>query len=124
MTADSAKTTPDRYRRRVKRIGLGLMFAFYMVVPIPIRLVGGSIGFDVVFLWTFGWIGLLLCGGACLLWWRIVDAHAKRITPSNVLWTVLVLLPVILIGGRAVYRSWPSVRVERVLYNVADSPRR
>ena len=116
------ETTQNRYRRRVKRIGLGLLFVLYMVVPIPIMIAGGSAGFDVVFLWMFGWISLLLWIGVCLLWWRIVDVHVKRITPSRKVWSTLVLLPVILIGGRAVYRSWPTVRAACILYNADLAP--
>lgn len=118
----SVAVTPKHYRQCVKGIALGLLLVLYMVVPVPIRLMGGSAGFDVVFRWTFGWISLLLWIGVCLLWWRIVDVQAKWIAPNKAVWSVLVLLPVILIGGRAVYRSWPSVRAARVLYNADLAP--
>ncbi|UCD52599.1 MAG: hypothetical protein JSW27_08170 [Phycisphaerales bacterium] len=64
-----------RYRRRVKCMGLVLLFLVHMVVRVPIRRAGGSAGLDVGF------------------------------------------LPVVLIGGRAVYRSWPSVRAACILRN-------
>jgi len=120
----NAETRQGRYRRWVKRFGLVLLFVLYIVVPIPIRVAGGSPaeGLDVGFLLLFGWIGLLFWIGACLLWWRIVDVQAKWIAPNKTIRSALILLPVVLIGGRAVYRSWPSVRAERVLYNADLAP--
>jgi len=112
----------DRYRRIVKVLGLGLLFVLYVVAPIPIRIMGGSAGFDVVFLLLFGWVGLLFWTGACVLWWRIVDVHAHRITPSRRVWGALVLLPILLIGSLAVYDSWPSVRAACILRNAELAP--
>jgi len=112
----------DRHRRIVKILSLGLLFVVYIVAPIPLRVMGGSAGFDVVFLLLFGWVGLLFWTGACALWWRIIDVYVHRITASRRVWIALVLLPVLLIGSRAVYRSWPSVRAACILRNAELAP--
>ena len=112
----------DRYRRIVKIVGLGLLFVVYIVVPIPIRIMGGSAGFDVVFLLLFGWVGLLFWTGVCVLWWRVMECLLKLMIADKRLWGLLMLLPVVLIGGRAIYRSWPSVRAACVLYNAELAP--
>jgi len=112
-----AATQGERYWRVVRGLGLGMLFLFYMILPIPIRVAGGSAGFDVVFLWAFGWIGLFFWSGVCLLWSRIVEVHARKITSNRAVWSTLVLLPVVVIGAYAIHESLPSVRAACVLDN-------
>lgn len=105
--------TPECYGRRVKCISLGLLFVLQTVIPVVMRTVGGTpwgwIGAGVI----SGPIGFLFWATLCFCWWGIIG----QMTSDKVTWSVLVLLPVALIGGRAIYRDWPTVRAARILYN-------
>jgi len=77
----SLDTAEKRYRRRVSLVGPGLLIVLYMILRVPVRVLEGSAGFDGVFRWMFGWIGLGFWLGARLLWWRIVST--KTIPSSS-----------------------------------------
>jgi len=51
-----------------------------------------------------------------------VDVQAKWLAPTKGVRTALVLLSVLLIGGHAVYRSWPSVQAARIVRNAGLAP--
>lgn len=50
----SLDTAEKRFCRRVRLVGSGLLFVLYMVLAVPIRVLGGSAGSRVVFLWMLG----------------------------------------------------------------------
>ncbi|MHC4517037.1 MAG: hypothetical protein ACYTAS_00470 [Planctomycetota bacterium] len=111
------ETKKHRYQLTVKVMGLGLLFVLQTVMPVVMRTLGGTpwgwIGGGVI----SGPIGFLFWTTLCLCWWRMMKLPPKWMTLDNITWSALVLLPVVLIGGRAIYRSWPSVRAARILAN-------
>ncbi len=116
------ETTGSRFVGRVSIAGVGLLCLLYIVVPMMIWRATGT---------PWGWIsGCIITGPfiflfwllVCRLWWLMLKRRALRIRMSKGKLAVLALLPVVLIGGWAVYREWPSVRAAHILASARLAP--
>lgn len=111
------KMTQNRYLGCLIAAGLVLFLLLNLVVPMMIWRATGT---------PSGWVaGRLITGPfvllfwlwVCSLWWRWLDRRTGRMNLGRGVPGVLMLLPVILIGGRAIYGARPSVRVAGILAN-------
>lgn len=114
--------TQNRYLGGLFVAGLALFAVLYLAVPMMIwRATGTPSGWVAGRLIT-GPFAFLLWTWACCLWWQMLKRRANRTSMSKGTLPVLTLLPVILIGARAIYRSWPSVRAANILANAQLAP--
>jgi len=117
MTADdpSVEMTQNRYRGWLIAAGLVLFLLLYLAVPMMIWRATGTPSGRVAGRLITGPFALLLWLWVCCLWWRWLERRAGRMNLGRGVLGVLTLLPVILIGGRAIYCARPSVRAAGIL---------
>jgi hypothetical protein len=116
------KKTLNRYLRMLQVIGLVLLVLFYVVIPMKIWTVTGTPSGAVAGRLMSGPIAFLFWMVVCCFSWRMVERRAKRKKMDKVMLAVWMLLPVVLIGGRAIYLAWPSVRAANILDNAELAP--
>ncbi|MDY0356862.1 MAG: hypothetical protein RBR19_13350 [Sedimentisphaerales bacterium] len=109
------KMPQNRYLGCLIVAGLVLFFVLYLAVPLMIWRATGTPSGRVVGRLITGPFALLFWLWACCLWWRWLDRRARRMNMSRGVLGALMLLPVILIGGRAIYCAQPSVRAASIL---------
>ncbi len=115
-------TTGARFVGRLSIAGVGLLILLYIAVPMAIWRASGT---------PSGWIsGCIITGPyiflfwlfVCALWWNALKRRARRVNMRKRTLAFLALLPVLLLGGWAIYREWPSVRAAHILAYAGLAP--
>lgn len=109
------KMTQNRYLGCLIAAGLVLFFVLYLAVPMMIWRATGTPSGRVAGRLITGPFAFLFWLWVCCLWWCWLDRRAGRMNMGRGVLGVLMFLPVILIGGRAIYCARPSVRAASIL---------
>jgi hypothetical protein len=115
------KSTDRRFPNAILIVNVPLLSLLYLVGPITMKVIAGMDLGDGWFLVTFE-LAYRLCVmffWVCVVYGYQVLLHillAVRIK-SRITWTVLLLWPIVLIGGVSLYRSLPLQRAQTILAN-------
>jgi hypothetical protein len=116
------KITLNCYLRMLQITGLLLLILFYVVIPMKIWTATGTPSGAIAGRLMSGPVAFLFWIVVCCFSWRMVERRAKRRKMDKVMLAVWTLLPVVLIGGRAIYLALPSVRAANILANAELAP--